>query len=144
MATFCDKQLASVEFSCVLVHKKHHSLFFLLFCFFFFFSPYNTEIKYVTAKLVKCEIVSLYCRRWFKWQQDQENYCEDFLSGAQKHTISLNHKDNSYKCMQCLPDKLLILISSVWSGPALALAIPVAITTGGKTGMDLMPYGNYH
>lgn len=109
MAIFCDKPLASVEFGCVLVHKKHYSLFFLLF----FFSPYNTEIKYVTAKLVKCEIVSLYCRRWFKWQQNQENYCEDFLSGAQKRTIALNHKDNTYKCMRRLPDKLLILISSV-------------------------------
>lgn len=33
VATFCDKPLASVEFSCGLVHKTPFSLFFLLIFF---------------------------------------------------------------------------------------------------------------
>lgn len=70
--TFCDKTLASVEFGCGLVHKIPFNLTFLPF----FFLSCNTEIKYMT-ELVKHEIVSQHCGRWFKWQQDQK--CEDFF-----------------------------------------------------------------
>lgn len=69
---FSYKTLVSVEFSCVLVHKKHRFVFLAVFFF-----PYNAEIKYVTTKLVKHEIVSQYCVIWFKQQQIQEN-CKTF------------------------------------------------------------------